>query len=65
MGAVNDVLATLARRLARAARVDLLSVRFGETADGLELLGADSWPDVSSPEVADTILDYLSEAGQC
>src|SRR5215212_5356237 len=61
LGPVNGVLTAQARRLARVARVDLLSVRFGETEDGPELLGADAWPDVSSPEVADAILEYLSE----
>jgi len=65
LGPVNGVLTAQARRLARVARVDLLSVRFGETEDGPELLGADAWPDVSSPEVADAILEYLSEGGQC
>lgn len=65
LGPVNGVLAAQARRLARAARVDLLSVRFGETEDGPELLGADAWPDVSSPEVADAILEYLGGAVRC
>lgn len=58
-------LAEQARRLAWAARVDLLCVRFGEIGYGPELLGADSWPDTSSPEVADAILEYLSEGGRC
>ncbi len=58
-------LAGRARRLARAARVELLCVRFGETGDGPELLGADAWPDASSPEVAGAILEYLSGGGRC
>lgn len=65
LGPVNGVLAAQARHLARAARVDLLSVHFGETGDGPELLGAGSWPDASSPEVADAILEYLSGGGRC
>ena len=62
LGPVNGVLAAQARSLARAAGVDLLSVRFGK---GQELLGADPWPDVSSPEVADAILEYLTGPGRC
>ena len=65
LGSPNGVLAAQARRLARAAGVDLLSVRFGETGGGTELLGADPWPIVSSPEVADAILEYLTEGGRC
>lgn len=64
LGPVNGVLAAQARRLARAVRVDLLSVRFCETGDGTELLGTNPWPDVSPPKVADAILDYLSGGGR-
>jgi hypothetical protein len=59
LGPADDVLFTHARRLARAARAGLLSVRFGETADGPELLAANPFPDVSAPEVADAVLEYL------
>lgn len=48
-----------ARRLAGAAGVDLLSVRFEEAEKGTRLRSADPWPDVSSPEVADALLDYF------
>ena len=58
-GRADEGLFTHARSLARAARVDLLSVRFGETADEPELLAADPFPDVLAPEVADTVLEYL------
>lgn len=65
LGTADIALAAQARRLARAARVELLAVRFGAGNDGLRLLGADPWPDVSSLEVADAILEYLSEGGRC
>jgi hypothetical protein len=51
--------------LARAAGVALLAVHFGESEAGFELLDADPWPDVSSPEVADAILEHLSEGRRC
>jgi hypothetical protein len=31
----------------------------------LRLHGADPWADVSSPEVADAMLEYFREAGRC
>lgn len=54
-------LASQARRLAAAGGVDLLAVHFAETEAGLVLHGADTWADVSSPEVADAILEHLNE----
>jgi hypothetical protein len=65
LGAADPASAAWALRLARAARVDLLAAHFGETETGLELLDADPWPDVSSPEVADAILEYLGEGPRC
>lgn len=65
LGAADHASAAWALRLARAAGVDLLAVRFGEAEGGFELLGADPWPDVSSPEVADAILEYLGESHRC
>jgi hypothetical protein len=65
LGATDRASAGWALRLARAAGVDLLDVHFGEAGTGLELLGADPWPDVSSPEVADAVLGYLSEGRRC
>jgi hypothetical protein len=61
LGSVDRTLAKQARLLAEVARVDLLSFRFG--GDALELRGADPWPDVSSPEVADAILERLEVGG--
>jgi hypothetical protein len=65
LGAVDARSAVWASRLAGAAGVDLLVARFGESESGFELLDADPWPDVSSPEVADAILEYLSEGRRC
>lgn len=57
--AADDALADQARRLAWATGVDLLAVRFNETEAGFELHSADPWADVSSPEIADAILEHF------
>ena len=61
LGAPDRVIGQRALRLARAAGVDLLAARFGETNGDVELLDADPWADVCEPEVADAILEYLGE----
>jgi hypothetical protein len=65
LGAADRASAAWALRLARVAGVDLLAASFGEAEAGFELLGADPWADVSSPEVADAILEYLGEGRRC
>ena len=65
LGAADRASAAWALRLARAAGVDLLAARFGEAKSGFELLDADPWADVSLPEVADAILEYLGEGRRC
>lgn len=65
VGYPDRTLATQARRLADAAGVDLLAVRFEETEAGFWLCDADPWPDVSSPEVADAILSYFRDGCGC
>lgn len=62
-GSVDQALATQARRLADAAKVDLLAVHFSGSESGADFLGADLWPDISSSDVADAILEYLSGGG--
>jgi hypothetical protein len=58
-GAVDPVLAKQARCLADAAGVDLLDVHFtGPDADAC-FVRANPWPDISPPEVAAAVLDYL------
>jgi hypothetical protein len=51
-----------ARRLARAADVELLTVRVSGPEPGAAFLGADPWPDLTSQETADALLEHL-EAG--
>lgn len=65
LGAPDREASAWAARLARAANVDLLAVRFGEGDAGPELLDADPWADVSVPEVADAVLEYLDEGRRC
>ncbi|MCF2149994.1 hypothetical protein IQ276_026895 [Desmonostoc muscorum LEGE 12446] len=60
LGEVEKPLASHARRLADAAQVDLLTVNFSSRESSAELLGADLWVDISAPDVADAILEYLS-----
>ena len=62
--AADGALAAQARRLAWAAGVDLLAVRFSETETGFELHGVDPWADVSSPEIADAILEHFLPASE-
>lgn len=65
LGASDGTLAARARRLAGVAGVDLLAVHFRETEDGFRLHSADPWADISSPEVADAMLEHFCEAGKC
>jgi hypothetical protein len=54
-----------ARLLARAAGVELLSVRFtGRDADG-RFVSASLWPNLASPEVADAVLSRLLGSSPC
>jgi hypothetical protein len=59
VGAVEAGLADQARRLAAAAGVELLSVRFDGPELGSAFLGADPRPDVSAPDLADALLAWL------
>ena len=58
-GSVDKALTTQARRLADAANVDLLAVQFSGSEAGSFFVGANTWPDVTSNEVADAVIDYL------
>ncbi|MEH1940126.1 MAG: hypothetical protein V7L01_07915 [Nostoc sp.] len=60
LGDVEKTLASHARRLADAAQVDLLTVHFSSSESSAELLGADLWTDISTPDVGDAIFEYLS-----
>jgi hypothetical protein len=64
LGQVDPALAAQARRFARAVGVDLLALRFSGPEPGAVFLGTDLWPDVSAPEVADAVFEYLSGGGE-
>lgn len=59
-GAVEAQLMVGAQRLADAAGVDLLAVHFDGPEAGSAFLSADLWPDVTAPDVADAVLQYLT-----
>lgn len=56
-GTENEVLRGQARSLAKAASVSLLSVRFSDR-DSV-FLGADGYPDLSTDEIADAVVEYF------
>jgi hypothetical protein len=58
-GSVDSSVAEHARRLASAAAVDLLEVRFTGPDYGSRFVQANLCPDLSTPEVADAVLDRL------
>jgi hypothetical protein len=60
LGTVDEALAEQAQLLARAAGADLLVVRFSGAEAGSRFVGADLWPDISDPAVADAVLDHFS-----
>jgi hypothetical protein len=64
-GVDDPGLAAQARRLARAAGVDLLSVQFAGPGCGAELIGVSLWADVTSPEIAAAIAAYLRGSNRC
>jgi hypothetical protein len=53
-----------ARRLAEAAGAEILAAHFVGDGDGAALLTADVWPDMTSPEVADAVLERLLGRGE-
>jgi hypothetical protein len=60
LGSADHTLVSQARRLAGAAGVELLAVNFRVTEAGFRFHSASSsWADVSSPEVADAILEHF------
>jgi hypothetical protein len=65
VGAVHPSLAAYARRLAAAAQVDLLEVRFTSADRAGKLHNVHLGPDVSQPEIADAILNYFDSRSVC
>lgn len=62
-GAVPDALKGRARRLADLANVRLLAVYFSGTGDDAAFVGADPWPDISSPELGAAVIALLRQGG--
>jgi hypothetical protein len=65
IGAIDERQATYARRLAAAAGMDLLAVYFRNLEGEPRLLNASLWPDVTSVEVADGMLEYFQGSCAC
>jgi hypothetical protein len=64
-GGIDATQGSQARRLAQFAGVGLLAAHFQTTESGSALIGVDIQPDVSAPEVADAILEYLTGDSRC
>jgi hypothetical protein len=64
-GEADRMLAIHARRLAAVAGVDMLAVRFDRPDAGARLVRADLRPDISSPAIADALLDTLAGSRGC
>ncbi len=62
VGTADAALKRHARRLAVAASVELLCVRFNSAARDAILLGASLWPDLDDPDVGEAIWNYFVEA---
>jgi hypothetical protein len=65
LGEADRMLAIHARRLAAVAGVDMLAVHFDRPDADARLVGADLRPDISSPAIADAILEYFSRSCGC
>jgi hypothetical protein len=65
LGDVHPSLADYARRLAAAAGVDLLEVRYTSAEHDGRLQNVTLWPDVSRPEVADALLNFFDSRPPC
>lgn len=61
VGTGSAVLKRYASRLAAAANVQLLGVRFDCAARHAILLGASLWPDLSDPDVGEAIWEYFQD----
>lgn len=61
LGQVDSAVRAGACRLARAADVEVLTVRVSDSGPDAIFLGADSRPDLTSQETAEVILEHLKE----
>lgn len=64
LGHVDTTVMTGARRLAKAANVEVLTVWVSGSGPDATFLGANPWPDLTSQETADAILEYVAERGR-
>jgi hypothetical protein len=58
-GPAHERLGAGARRLAAVAGVELLAVHYAGPSAAARFVGADLWPDVARPEVADAVAALL------
>jgi hypothetical protein len=65
LGTVDPALADYSRRLATAADVDLLEVRYTSAGPDARLQGVCLWPDVARPEVAGALLHLFESRVPC
>ena len=63
IGAPDEKVAVSARRLAAAAGVSFLAVRFGLGDGPPEFMGADPFPDLADSRVVDAVLETLLNSG--
>jgi hypothetical protein len=64
-GASDSLIQGYAQRLVAAAGVDLVAAHFARVEGAYKFAGADLWPDVTVPAIADAILDYLLGRHTC
>ena len=65
LGTEDETLRLHARRLAEHAGAGLLDVYFDCDDARARFVGANLWPDIGSPDVADAILEHLKGGGRC
>jgi hypothetical protein len=65
LGAADETLRRHAQRLAAHASVGLLDVYFDGDDARARFVGVSLWPDISSPDIADAILEHLKGGGTC
>lgn len=61
LGQADTAVMTGAARLARAANLEMLTVRVSDPGPDATFLGADPRPDLTSHETADVVLEFMKE----
>lgn len=62
IGSSDPILVGQARQLAVAAGVDLVTISFSKSRGCVNFIGANLWPNIDDPVVADLLLDVFSGA---